>query len=232
MPEAAGTRRRILDQARGVFVERGFEAATIREICRRAKANVAAVNYYFSSKEELYLAVIEDLMDSSLERFPPLLGLGLDAPAEERLRAFVTSFLLRIVRGSDGPDQERQGQLIARELTTPSPKLERLVNRYARPLKALLESIVSELLGPEAPRDAVRLCAYSVASQCLYALYGRAMDALLDPGEGSLESRVDILAEHIVAFSLAGIQAAGTQPDAASPIRNHGGAHPLLPHKE
>lgn len=232
MLETAGTRRRILDQARGVFVERGFEASTIREICSRAGANVAAVNYYFSSKEELYLAVIEDLVDGSLERFPPLLGLGPDAPAVERLRAFVTSFLLRIVRGSDGPDQERQGQLIARELTTPSPKLERLVERYARPLKALLESIVAELLGPNAPRDAVRLCAYSVASQCLYALYGRAMDALLDPGGGSLESRVDTLADHIITFSLAGIQAADAQPATFSPIQNHGGVRPLLPHKE
>ncbi len=232
MPETAGTRRRILDQARVVFVERGFEAATIREICRRAEANVAAVNYYFSSKEELYLAVIEDLMDGSLERFPPLLGLGPDAPAGERLRAFVTSFLLRIVRGSDGPDQERQGQLIARELTTPSPKLERLVERYARPQKAMLESIVSELLGPEASREVVRLCAYSVASQCLYALYGRAMDALLDPGGDSLESRVDTLAVHIVAFSLAGIQCAGAHPAAFSPIKNPEGTRPLLPHKE
>ena len=232
MAEAAGTRRRILDQAREVFVERGFEAATIREICRRAKANVAAVNYYFSSKEELYLAVIEDLMDSSLERFPPLLGLGPDAPAEERLRAFVTSFLLRIVKGSDGADQERQGQLIARELTTPSPKLERLVERYARPQKVMLESIVAELLGPKAPRDVVRLCAYSVASQCLYALYGRAMDALLDPGEGSLESGLDTLAEHIVAFSLAGIRCAGAQTAAFPPIKNQEGGRPLPPHKE
>ena len=41
------TRKRILDHAAALFAERGFEKVTIREICRGAGANVAAVNYHF-----------------------------------------------------------------------------------------------------------------------------------------------------------------------------------------
>jgi AcrR family transcriptional regulator len=41
------TRRRILDAATRQFVVKGYKHVTIREICREARANVAAVNYHF-----------------------------------------------------------------------------------------------------------------------------------------------------------------------------------------
>ena len=47
------TRQRVLEAAGEVFAERGFRAATVREICQRAKANLAAVNYHFGDKERL-----------------------------------------------------------------------------------------------------------------------------------------------------------------------------------
>ena len=53
------TRRRILDQAAALFAERGFEKVTVREICRAARANVAAVNYHFGDKRSLYVAVVK-----------------------------------------------------------------------------------------------------------------------------------------------------------------------------
>ncbi len=44
---------RLLDAAREVFSEHSFQGATVREICRLAEANVAAVNYHFGSKDGL-----------------------------------------------------------------------------------------------------------------------------------------------------------------------------------
>ena len=49
----AATRRALLDAAADVFAESGFRCATTREICRRAGANVAAINYHFGGKEGL-----------------------------------------------------------------------------------------------------------------------------------------------------------------------------------
>ena len=51
-------RGRILSAAGQEFAEKGFEAATIRDICTLATVNVAAVNYYFGDKHRLYLSLI------------------------------------------------------------------------------------------------------------------------------------------------------------------------------
>jgi AcrR family transcriptional regulator len=55
-------RERILAAAREVFLDEGVELATVREITLRAGTNVAAVNYYFGSKDELLGEVLRDLM--------------------------------------------------------------------------------------------------------------------------------------------------------------------------
>src|SRR6476660_8833394 len=94
-PSPAETRERLIDAAGEVFAEHGFKGATIRDICARAGANVAAVNYYFRDKEGLYTTCLAQWAQTALEKYPPLLGLSEDAPAEDRLAAFVHSFLLR-----------------------------------------------------------------------------------------------------------------------------------------
>ncbi|WP_137389049.1 TetR/AcrR family transcriptional regulator [Rhodoligotrophos defluvii] len=53
------TRERLLDAALRVFADRGIDAATLREITEAAGANIASVNYYFRSKDELTRSVLE-----------------------------------------------------------------------------------------------------------------------------------------------------------------------------
>lgn len=55
----ADTRDRLLAAALQVFANRGIVSATLREITLEADANIAAVNYYFRSKEELTKQVLE-----------------------------------------------------------------------------------------------------------------------------------------------------------------------------
>ncbi|SFU19079.1 TetR/AcrR family transcriptional regulator [Mesorhizobium sp. YR577] len=56
-------RERIIAAAREVFIEQGFDLATVREITLRADVNVAAINYYFGSKDELISEVLNIMME-------------------------------------------------------------------------------------------------------------------------------------------------------------------------
>ncbi len=71
--KAYDTRRRILDIARGVYAERGYEAATNKEIADLAFMTTAALYYHFPSKRDLYLAVHEDARDQVYTRFEEVL---------------------------------------------------------------------------------------------------------------------------------------------------------------
>lgn len=56
--DRAATRRRILDAARDLFGEHGYDGVTVRMIAARAEANVALVNRYFGSKAALFGEVL------------------------------------------------------------------------------------------------------------------------------------------------------------------------------
>ncbi len=53
------TRQRIVAAAADAFARHGYESALIRSICRAANANIAAVNYHFGSKAELFRHALE-----------------------------------------------------------------------------------------------------------------------------------------------------------------------------
>src|ERR1017187_4978540 len=91
----AETRRQLFEAAGAVFAEAGSRETTVREICRRAGANVAAVNYHFGDKETLYLEVLRYAPPKALEKYPPLLNVPADAPPEKKLFAGGQARLLR-----------------------------------------------------------------------------------------------------------------------------------------
>ena len=99
------TKDRILEEACKVFAEKGYRDATHAEICRRAGTNVAAVNYYFESKEALYRAAFEHLARKADTLYPLDGDLPPTAAPEERLRAFIHAHLSRMF------DPKRLGHL-------------------------------------------------------------------------------------------------------------------------
>lgn len=53
------TKEKIMKEARVLFADFGYEGASIRDIAKKAQVNVASVNYYFSSKENLFLEILK-----------------------------------------------------------------------------------------------------------------------------------------------------------------------------
>src|SRR5690348_165412 len=91
------TRERLLRTAERLFAERGFRKITVREICRSAKANVAAVNYHFGSKLGLYREVLQGAVDAVQATTEAARKAGADAAPEERIRQFVQIFMRRLL---------------------------------------------------------------------------------------------------------------------------------------
>jgi TetR/AcrR family transcriptional regulator len=79
MCKISSTEEKIKEAAKRVFITKGFSACTSREIAKEAGMNVALVNYYFRSKNQLFLiiyhAVMHDFMLSMMEVFSTELSL-------------------------------------------------------------------------------------------------------------------------------------------------------------
>lgn len=93
MTRAAETKDRILDAAETLFAEKGFAAASLRALTTEAGANLAAVNYHFGSKENLFLAVIMRRIDplnrERIQRLDTLETTSLHPDLDEILDAFL-----------------------------------------------------------------------------------------------------------------------------------------------
>jgi AcrR family transcriptional regulator len=197
------TRRRLLDAAGEIFSERGFRNATVREICARAEANVAAVNYHFGDKERLYSETLRFWFGQAMEKYPPTLGTTPDSSVEDRLAAFIRSFLLRIL---DTGRPSWFGKLIAREMADPTPALDERVRENMRPMRDRLLGILREMLGPDATDTQLRHAAASVVGQIVfYHVCRPALDRMF-AGVVYDMNEIESLAKHITQFCLAGLR--------------------------
>ncbi len=195
------TRTRLLEAAGEVFAERGFQAATVREICGRAEANLAAVNYYFGDKQRLYLDVVayahRGLSAQPVPHFPP------GTPPAEKLRRFVEQTLVNLEQDKQCPEWGRR--LMMREMAEPTEACAAVVDAFVRPKAEALRQILGELLPPETSLAQRHLIAFSIVGQCLFHRLHRPVAAIL-VGEDLYRSfDVARVADHITRFSLAAL---------------------------
>ena len=198
---ADDTRGRLLEAAGEVFAAKGFQAATVREICTRAGANLAAVNYHFGDKERLYIEAVKDAHGNSgaeepLPEWPP------DTPPPVKLREYIRRMLTSLL------DERRplwHAQLMAREMTEPTEACRALLESHIRPKYELLNQILSELLPPETLAGDRHLIAFSIVGQCLHFRIHKSIAVLLVGQEEYLSYDLARLTDHITRFSLSAL---------------------------
>jgi AcrR family transcriptional regulator len=199
------TKERILRSASLIFGTKGFKDATIRVIAQAAQVNVAAINYHFQGKEGLYRAVLEDVFHTGFTRFPATLDIGPDSDPEQRLRTFIRSMFYRLQSREGWGGMAGQGRLIARELLDPSPDFAPILDRYVKPHKDLLLSIIVDIMQINPGPDKLMSCAISIIGQCIYYALASTVIRKVFADIFATEDNLDQLADSVWLFSLGGI---------------------------
>jgi AcrR family transcriptional regulator len=126
------TRRRILETALQVFATEGYEGASTRQLAERAGVNLPAIQYYFGSKEGLFRAVIESIIERTEQHMESLAGEVKAALARaDTPRDMLLELLCRMLEAfvslvTGGPHVEAKRLLFARSEVEDTPGLEQL----------------------------------------------------------------------------------------------------------
>lgn len=111
-----GPKESLMNEAIKEFAEKGFEGASLREICQNAGTNVSAVKYYFGGKDELYKTC---LLEFSETRFSQVTRILTKADNLEEFKLRLKLFAEELILSAQ--EHEKIFKLVCREIENQSP---------------------------------------------------------------------------------------------------------------
>lgn len=196
------TKDALLSAAIEVFADKGFDAATVRDICGKAQANVAAVNYHFGGKDPLYAAVLDEVFPR--EEYQSTVDASL--PPEEKLHAFLRKLAGEIYERGNGMITQRWS-IFLREMAKPSKSLDLIVRRRIQPRADELRDIVADILGPDTHPKVMAYASSNIWALVMDHLLTQPVLDRLTPKRPPVQGDLDFYVEHAVKFSLGGLLA-------------------------
>lgn len=202
--ETEPARARILQVAASLFADDGYKLASVRKICEAAHVNVAMVNYYFHSKEELHLAAFDYARGLARASAADVAAASARAqlPPVQQLRLAIEALVSDMLRSGSASLFSR---LVARELIEPTAAIHKLAERNVRPQHALFTSLIRGVVGDAMPADVVQKCVFSVIGQAVFYARSRIVHELVAPEITYDEAGTASIAQHVAAFSLAAL---------------------------
>jgi len=206
---SAGTKTRILDAAERLFVEHGFEATSLRSLTSAAGVNLAAVNYHFGSKEELFQAVLTRRLDPMNRERIELLGRIEREAGGRTLSCEKILFAMLIPALKLARDEKRGGKnflrLLGRAYADPAPFIRHfLSDQYAGMIGRYKEAFQKAL--PNLSRQELTWRLHFVMGALSYTLAGT--DALKLFAEATSTTNNDeLLLQRLAPFLVAGLKA-------------------------
>lgn len=197
------TRLRVLNAACEIFAQKGYRDARVADICDRAGANVASVNYYFGGKASLYQEAWRQALEDFQQRV--ILDVETDSP-KEALREYIQALIRLFSAKGESADFSR---LYLMELLNPTGLIEDAWREMMETRRQRLQQIIRRIMGTGAEELAVRFCEQSIINQCRALLTIKRSDLEYMLGERLTPDLIRRLADHIADFSLAGIEAVG-----------------------
>ena len=189
------TRDRIVRAAGEVFGAHGYNGTTVRQITDKAGVNIAAVNYYFRDKAELYTRVLREAKCWAHD----LTALELSGCPEEQLREYIFAFVRMLL---DPKRPEWHVQVITQEMLNPTAALDMLLRELTEPIFRRIRTLIGTVTGGKLSDMQLDLLASSIMGQCLFYVRSRPLIERLAPELNEGPDRVNHIAGHIASFSL------------------------------
>ncbi|QDT98438.1 TetR/AcrR family transcriptional regulator [Gimesia aquarii] len=209
-PSEVSTRERLLQAGLEEFAAKGYDGATVRDICHRAQANLNSIKYHFGDKWELYIAVLEVCKERVGP--PSLPNIPVDAKAEKQLHTFIHSLVKVILAKRRQSGDPRAMQILFREMQQPTGAMKAGIKMFVIPIWKLLNTILAKLLPEDTPEFDRHLLAFSVMGQITsYRFNTMVMDIVITKSESD-RITAKRLADHITRVTVAAAHSFHVQP--------------------
>lgn len=170
------TKGRLLEATERLIAEKGFDAVSVRDITGLAKANVAAVNYHFGSREGLLGALLEQRMKPIfVERAERLEALGDAASIRQLLVAWVQPLLLAVP--PNGMDEVTQARILGRCLEATQAGLQEEISTRGKRVDATMLRMLGTLLDTWQPEQLAWRFHFAQGALIHALIYGAAVHA-------------------------------------------------------
>lgn len=202
--ESKSTRDKLLASAQGLFLEKGYESVSIRDITEAAGANVASINYHFGGKENLYREVFKRMLlgavSEMLKKLNEIVEEKSPPDLDRVLRTYVEGFLGEFLTSRDAQNFVR---LVSDEMSEQGLATEILVKEAALPLHKVLKRAILEAR-PDIPGIKASLIIASIFGQMFHFVRARHIIHQTINREYDPEFIREII-DHIMDFSLRGM---------------------------
>ncbi len=204
------TQARILDTAEALFMEHGFEATSLRSLTAAAGVNLAAVNYHFGTKEELFEAVLTRRLDPMNQERIELLDrlehkAAPDALTCERILMALFVPALRLAR-----DPARGGnnflRLLGRAYADPAPFIRQFLSEQYAVTIARFKAAFGRAL-PHLPKKELSWRLHFIMGALSYTLAGTDAHKIISELSPRETDSDEILLRRLAPFLLAGLNA-------------------------
>ena len=205
MKKSELTKERILKAATELFAEHGYHATTHQMMSDKASVNIAAINYHFGSKENLYLKVWEYLVEQGMQNYRDYIND--EDPPEEQLREFIR---WRVGAVTAEGIKSCLSQIMRREMNKPSPVYDQIQERYLNEKRKWFFSLIRDIVGHDLDARTISMAAFCIHSPLIHLVEMKAiMQTSLDEGVREQLAKFwedpDTLAESIYTFAIAGL---------------------------
>ena len=201
------TKDRILDEAEALFALSGYDAVSVREITSAANCNLAAVNYHFGNKQNLYLEVFKSRWLPRAVRIQKCFRKSLAANGALTPSTVIESLAQAFIAGPLSEEERRcHHQLISSEMAKPTEAFKMIADQALRPLFDSLFEDLRSVLPDDIEEERLALNIFSVFAMVLYFNFARPLISSFTgcDYDAAFKGR---LVDHIVEFSINGLGA-------------------------